>query len=130
MKKIRKSDFRGENEKERTKAAEDEKEVIIKGLAYWREFEEKYYVIEESRRVQIQIVNRGVAVFISWARQHAAEKKQKTNPMVLGCMAGSVLLRKAASYAFECKGRSTLTTDIIEQLGRSVEELFPVSRRD
>lgn len=40
------------------------------------------------------------------------------NPTVMGCMAGSVLLRKAASLAFASKRRSTLASDIIELLGR------------
>lgn len=39
------------------------------------------------------------------------------NPMVLGCIAASALLRKAALAAFEKNKRSTLTTDIIEHLG-------------
>ncbi|CAM8915100.1 unnamed protein product [Rhodiola kirilowii] len=39
------------------------------------------------------------------------------NPAVLGCIAGSALMRKAASLAFHSKKRSTLTTDIIEYLG-------------
>ncbi|PPD97312.1 hypothetical protein GOBAR_DD05657 [Gossypium barbadense] len=43
----------------------------------------------------------------------------RTNPTVLGCIAGSALLRKAAALAFEHKKRSTLTTDIIEHLGQS-----------
>ncbi|KAJ0034571.1 hypothetical protein Pint_24890 [Pistacia integerrima] len=41
-----------------------------------------------------------------------------TNPTVLGCIAGSALVRKAASLAFEHKKRSTLTSDIIECLGK------------
>ncbi|CAL1396879.1 unnamed protein product [Linum trigynum] len=42
-----------------------------------------------------------------------------------GCIAGSALLRKAASLAFETRKRSTLTTDIIECLGRSLEDICP-----
>lgn len=37
--------------------------------------------------------------------------------MVLGSIAGSLLVRKAASLAFEKKKRATLTTNIIECLG-------------
>ncbi|KAM7485638.1 hypothetical protein LguiA_001647 [Lonicera macranthoides] len=47
-------------------------------------------------------------------------------PTMLGCIAGSVLMRKAASYAFENNKRSTLTGDIIECLGRSLEDICPV----
>ncbi|KAL0388648.1 UNVERIFIED_CONTAM: ATP-dependent (S)-NAD(P)H-hydrate dehydratase [Sesamum radiatum] len=67
---------------------------------------------------QGDILSGSVAVFISWARQNAVEKEMSISPTVLGCIAGSVLLRKAASHAFRSKGRSTLTTDIIEHLGR------------
>ena len=44
--------------------------------------------------------------------------KSLKNPTMLGSIAGSALMRKAASVAFENKKRSTLTTDIIECLGR------------
>lgn len=40
------------------------------------------------------------------------------NPTVLGCIAGSALMRKAASLAFSNKKRSTVTGDIIECLGK------------
>ncbi|KAI3469527.1 hypothetical protein Pfo_026190 [Paulownia fortunei] len=78
---------------------------------------------------QGDILSGSVAVFISWARRCAAKEELSMTPTVLGCIAGSVLLRKAASHAFESKGRSTLTTDIIEHLGRSLEEFCPVSRQ-
>uniref|UniRef100_A0A0A9DZI3 Uncharacterized protein n=1 Tax=Arundo donax TaxID=35708 RepID=A0A0A9DZI3_ARUDO len=45
--------------------------------------------------------------------------------MTLGCIAGSLLLRKAASLAFERNKRSTVTTDIIEYLGKSLEDICP-----
>ncbi|PIN22194.1 putative sugar kinase [Handroanthus impetiginosus] len=77
---------------------------------------------------QGDILSGSVAVFISWARQHAAKGELSMSPTVLGSIAGSVLLRKAAAFAFEIKGRSTLTADIIEHLGRSLEEFCPVSR--
>jgi ATP-dependent NAD(P)H-hydrate dehydratase len=38
--------------------------------------------------------------------------------MILGCIAGSLLLRKAASLGFEKNKRSTVTTDIIDFLGQ------------
>ncbi|TYI38562.1 hypothetical protein ES332_A02G037100v1 [Gossypium tomentosum] len=81
---------------------------------------------------QGDILSGSVAVFLSWARQCnlAAEREStisRTNPTVLGCIAGSALLRKAAALAFEHKKRSTLTTDIIEHLGQSLEAISPVS---
>ncbi|KAK5840978.1 ATP-dependent (S)-NAD (P)H-hydrate dehydratase [Gossypium arboreum] len=81
---------------------------------------------------QGDILSGSVAVFLSWARQcnSAAEREStisRTNPTVLGCIAGSALLRKAAALAFEHKKRSTLTTDIIEHLGQSLEAISPVS---
>ncbi|XP_057771786.1 ATP-dependent (S)-NAD(P)H-hydrate dehydratase isoform X2 [Salvia miltiorrhiza] len=77
---------------------------------------------------QGDILSGSVAVFVSWARQRAAKAEPSMSPTVMGCIAGSVLLRKAASHAFESNKRSTLTTDIIEHLGRSLEEFCPVSR--
>ncbi|KAB1214240.1 ATP-dependent (S)-NAD(P)H-hydrate dehydratase [Morella rubra] len=73
-----------------------------------------------------------VAVFVSWARERlsAAEGDSsisKINPTILGSIAGSALLRKAASLAFQNKKRSTLTGDIIEHLGRSLEDICPAS---
>ncbi|GLT99772.1 hypothetical protein SLE2022_171900 [Rubroshorea leprosula] len=81
---------------------------------------------------QGDILSGSVAVFLSWARKLISATGgnfiiSPTNPTVLGCIAGSALLRKAASLAFENKKRSTLTTDIIECLGRSLEDICPAS---
>lgn len=77
---------------------------------------------------QGDILSGGVAVFLSWARQLASEHggEPVMNPTMLGSIAGSTLMRKAALLAFENKRRSTLTSDIIECLGRSLEEICPV----
>lgn len=78
---------------------------------------------------QGDILSGSVAVFVSWAHQHSSgagvDSTSQMNPTVMGCMAGSILLRKAASLAFASKRRSTLTSDIIELLGRSLEEISP-----
>ncbi|KAJ4722383.1 ATP-dependent (S)-NAD(P)H-hydrate dehydratase [Melia azedarach] len=74
---------------------------------------------------QGDILSGSVAVFLSWARTKRKSVDSPMNPTVLGCIAGSALLRKAASLAFENKKRSTLTTDIIECLGRSLEDICP-----
>ncbi|URE09391.1 hypothetical protein MUK42_24275 [Musa troglodytarum] len=79
---------------------------------------------------QGDILSGSVAVFISWARPHLLSTKEATgkslsNPMVLGCIAGSALLRRAAALAFQNKKRATLTTDIIEYLGKSLEDICP-----
>ncbi|XP_062177201.1 ATP-dependent (S)-NAD(P)H-hydrate dehydratase [Alnus glutinosa] len=81
---------------------------------------------------QGDILSGSVAVFLSWARQRlsAAEGDlsiSKINPTMLGCIAASALMRKAASLAFQNKKRSTLTSDIIECLGRSLEDICPAS---
>ncbi|CAA3001326.1 ATP-dependent (S)-NAD(P)H-hydrate dehydratase [Olea europaea subsp. europaea] len=76
---------------------------------------------------QGDILSGSVAVFLSWARQCAAEGGWSPSPTILGCISGSAILRKAASLAFVNKRRSTLTSDIIECLGQSLEELCPVS---
>ncbi|XP_071742016.1 ATP-dependent (S)-NAD(P)H-hydrate dehydratase [Rutidosis leptorrhynchoides] len=76
---------------------------------------------------QGDILSGSVAVFLAWARKRIGEVDPGINPVMLGCIAGSALMRKAASVAFADKKRSTLTTDIIECLGRSLEEICPVS---
>ncbi|KAL2339156.1 hypothetical protein Fmac_013602 [Flemingia macrophylla] len=73
-----------------------------------------------------------VAVFLSWARQHILAANSNINlscknPTILGCIAGSALLRKAASLAFLNNKRSTVTGDIIECLGKSLEHICPAS---
>ncbi|XP_057860995.1 ATP-dependent (S)-NAD(P)H-hydrate dehydratase isoform X4 [Cryptomeria japonica] len=73
---------------------------------------------------QGDILSGSVAVFSSWARYGAISDKNdmkfrfSSNPAILGAIAGSVLMRKAASVAFEQHKRSTLTTNIIEVLGK------------
>ncbi|TVU25814.1 hypothetical protein EJB05_28324 [Eragrostis curvula] len=78
---------------------------------------------------QGDILAGSVAVFSSWAQQFVLANEQPTdkrvNPMTLGCIAGSLLLRKAASLAFQKNKRSTVTTDIIELLGKSLEDICP-----
>ncbi|XP_062233216.1 ATP-dependent (S)-NAD(P)H-hydrate dehydratase-like isoform X2 [Phragmites australis] len=78
---------------------------------------------------QGDILSGSVAVFSSWARHFILSNEQSTdnrvNPMTLGCIAGSLLLRKAASFAFEKNKRATVTTDIIEYLGKSLEDICP-----
>ncbi|XP_074562556.1 ATP-dependent (S)-NAD(P)H-hydrate dehydratase [Curcuma longa] len=79
---------------------------------------------------QGDILSGSVAVFSSWARHHllianGTIGKSLSNPMVLGCIAGSALLRRAAAFAFQDKKRAMLTTDIIEYLGKSLEEICP-----
>lgn len=79
---------------------------------------------------QGDILSGSVAVFSSWARHYIsatkeADSKSTLNPMVLGSIAGCTLLRRAASLAFEHKKRSTLTSDIIEHLGRCLEDISP-----
>ncbi|KNA21544.1 hypothetical protein SOVF_042040 [Spinacia oleracea] len=80
---------------------------------------------------QGDILSGTVAVFLSWARQHVllAEEDlgiRTMNPTVIGCVAGSALLRKAASITFQNKKRATLTSDIIEYLGMSLDEICPM----
>ncbi|XP_024931402.3 ATP-dependent (S)-NAD(P)H-hydrate dehydratase isoform X1 [Ziziphus jujuba] len=80
---------------------------------------------------QGDILSGSVAVFVSWARQLILASdgnftSSPRNPTVLGCIAASALLRKAASLAFKNNKRSTLTGDIIECLGTSLEDICPV----
>lgn len=79
---------------------------------------------------QGDILSGSVAVFLSWARQHIEAAGPDSylsskNPAVLGSIAGSAMMRKAASLAFSDKKRSTVTGDIIECLGKSLEDICP-----
>lgn len=79
---------------------------------------------------QGDILSGSVAVFLSWARQHIEAAGPDSylsskNPAVLGSIAGSAMMRKAASLAFSNKKRSTVTGDIIECLGKSLEDICP-----
>jgi ATP-dependent NAD(P)H-hydrate dehydratase len=66
----------------------------------------------------MDLVSYSVAVFLSWAQQLKSDPESPSeNPAILGCIAASGLLRKAASLAFTKHKRSTLTSDIIECLG-------------
>ncbi|CAA0403589.1 unnamed protein product [Arabidopsis thaliana] len=77
---------------------------------------------------QGDILSGGVAVFLSWAQQLKSDPESPSeNPAILGCIAASGLLRKAASLAFTKHKRSTLTSDIIECLGESLEDICPAS---
>ncbi|XP_058757750.1 ATP-dependent (S)-NAD(P)H-hydrate dehydratase-like isoform X1 [Vicia villosa] len=79
---------------------------------------------------QGDILSGSVAVFLSWARQYIEAADQDSNlscknPTVLGSIAGAAIMRKAASIAFSNKKRSTVTGDIIESLGKSLEDICP-----
>ncbi|XP_018472713.1 ATP-dependent (S)-NAD(P)H-hydrate dehydratase isoform X5 [Raphanus sativus] len=80
---------------------------------------------------QGDILSGGVAVFLSWAQQLKSDPERNfspsESPAILGCIAASGLLRKAAALAFTKHKRSTLTSDIIECLGESLEDICPAS---
>ncbi|XP_048627373.1 ATP-dependent (S)-NAD(P)H-hydrate dehydratase isoform X2 [Brassica napus] len=77
---------------------------------------------------QGDILSGSVAVFLSWAQQLKSDPESPSeSPVILGCIAASGLLRKAASLAFTKHKRSTLTSDIIECLGKSLEDICPAS---
>uniref|UniRef100_A0A0E0MEP2 ATP-dependent (S)-NAD(P)H-hydrate dehydratase n=1 Tax=Oryza punctata TaxID=4537 RepID=A0A0E0MEP2_ORYPU len=80
--------------------------------------------ILSGRFVANVVLSVSFCIFASWARHFLLTNEYPTdksvNPMMLGCIAGSLLLRKAASHAFEKNKRSTITTDIIEFLGKRV----------
>ncbi|KAH7291212.1 hypothetical protein KP509_29G006600 [Ceratopteris richardii] len=86
---------------------------------------------------QGDVLSGSIGVFMGWARAFFAagrnegatfqvEERLSKNPAVVAAVAGSLLLRKAASNAYVHKKRSMVTTDIVEQIGTSMEELFPV----
>ncbi|GBG78116.1 hypothetical protein CBR_g26053 [Chara braunii] len=85
---------------------------------------------------QGDVLSGSIAVFMAWANdfskqddKHAKQLVEQClsgNPAVMASYAGSLLLRRAASAAFASHKRSMVTTDIIRELGASVEALFPV----
>ncbi|XP_002962734.2 ATP-dependent (S)-NAD(P)H-hydrate dehydratase [Selaginella moellendorffii] len=78
---------------------------------------------------QGDILSGTVAVFTSWARQCKGSpdmEKLSRNPCMLGALAGSVLVRRAAQDAFTRHRRSTVTGNIIECLQASMDELCPL----
>jgi len=85
---------------------------------------------------QGDVLSGSTAVFVAWAREFFAgdgndgkdvvEERISSNPTMVGALAGSLLCRKAAANAFSQHKRSTVTTNIIECLGQSMDELFPL----
>jgi ATP-dependent NAD(P)H-hydrate dehydratase len=85
---------------------------------------------------QGDVLSGSTAVFVSWARayfsnENAEGKKDvhdkiSDNPTMVGALAGSLLVRKSAANAFAQHKRSTVTGNIIEDLGQSMDELFPM----
>uniref|UniRef100_A0A7I4EBX6 ATP-dependent (S)-NAD(P)H-hydrate dehydratase n=1 Tax=Physcomitrium patens TaxID=3218 RepID=A0A7I4EBX6_PHYPA len=85
---------------------------------------------------QGDVLSGSTAVFVSWAKEYfsnenAAGKKEveervSNNPTMVGALAGSLLCRKSAANAFAQHKRATTTTNIIEYLGHSMDELFPL----
>ncbi|CAF1697918.1 unnamed protein product [Brassica napus] len=76
------------------------------------------------RKGKSDLISNGEMVFLSWARQlKSGLESPSENPAILGCIAASGLLRKAAALAFTKHKRSTLTSDIIECLGERYEFL-------
>ncbi|KAI5062454.1 hypothetical protein GOP47_0022993 [Adiantum capillus-veneris] len=85
---------------------------------------------------QGDVLSGSVGVFMTWARDFFArsgnskarahvEQSLFRNPAMIASLGGSLLLRKAASEAYNKKKRSMVTTDIIELIGDSMEEWFP-----
>lgn len=87
---------------------------------------------------QGDVLSGSTATFMAWARQWSEEEEGETkgssggqspltdNPAMMAAYAGCLLVRHAAMAAFQRHKRSTVTTDIIQGIGESVEELLPV----
>lgn len=85
---------------------------------------------------QGDVLSGSIAVFTSWAKEYFSDKnadgkkdvqeRVSDNPTMVGALAGSLLCRKAAGNAFAQHKRSTVTSNIIESLGHSMDELFPM----
>lgn len=85
---------------------------------------------------QGDVLSGSIGVFMAWARDFfeksgsndaktLVEERLSKNPAVVASVAGSIILRRAASEAFSQKKRSMVTTDIIDYLGFCMEEIFP-----
>lgn len=86
---------------------------------------------------QGDVLSGSIGVFMTWAqdfynRSGSSDAKMlvaeriSNNPAIVAAAAGSIILRRAAAEAFKKQKRSMVTTDIIDYLGNSMEEMFPV----
>lgn len=64
-----------------------------------------------------------IATFYYWALE-----KQETNAALVACFAGSYLAKECNRLAFEVKGRSMVTSDMIQQIHTVFEEIFEVKK--
>lgn len=78
---------------------------------------------------QGDVLSGTTGTFFAWAHKYYTLKalKEKTaehSPSMLAAMCSSKLTRKCANMAFAKTKRSTLTTDIIKEIGTAFEELY------
>ncbi|KAI5076596.1 hypothetical protein GOP47_0008661 [Adiantum capillus-veneris] len=85
---------------------------------------------------QGDVLSGSIGAFMAWSRAFFmtggndnvkvfVEERLSKNPALVAAMAGSLLVRKTASEAYLQKKRSMVTGDLIEVIGKSMEELFP-----
>eukprot|EP00245_Coleochaete_scutata_P014958 TRINITY_DN6484_c0_g1_i1.p1 TRINITY_DN6484_c0_g1~~TRINITY_DN6484_c0_g1_i1.p1 ORF type:complete len:343 (+),score=50.02 TRINITY_DN6484_c0_g1_i1:83-1111(+) len=84
---------------------------------------------------QGDVVAGSIAVFMAWARDYLNKENSTasqmltdsltSNPGMMASYAGCLVVRRAAEAAFEVHKRSMVTTNIIDEIGPSVEALFP-----
>lgn len=68
---------------------------------------------------QGDLMSGAIATFYHWARD-----KNHPSPAFIAAYGGSFLTKKCNEYAFAVKGRSTTTTDMIEQIHKVFDEYF------
>lgn len=70
-----------------------------------------------------------LAAFLAWHRRGSGDGGAGgVPPEVAAGWAAATLTRRAAARAFARKKRSMLASDVLEELGGAVEEMFPVAR--
>lgn len=68
---------------------------------------------------QGDLLSGAIATFYYWALAH-----NDSNPTQVACYAGSLLAKECNRYAFKEKGRSMVTTDMIQQIHSVFEDCF------
>ncbi|KAI9209598.1 Ribokinase-like protein [Polychytrium aggregatum] len=68
-----------------------------------------------------------LATFLGWSTHFPADNASEASPQLSACYGACVLTRQCSAAAFQRKGRSMMTTDMIEEIGSVFGQLFPDS---
>jgi len=73
---------------------------------------------------QGDITSGAIGTFLQWAHAYKHKDTLSLPPNILAAYAGCVLTRKVNKAAFAKKGRSTLVTDMIDEIGTVFADVF------